>query len=192
MTRSGDIIDNLRGEKLIFRQTAADTDNARVEFDIVLEPGAGESGHMHPAIAEKFEVIFGIVRFTVAGYPFTAIAGEKFTIPADEWHGFENVGAKEARLRVTVEPAAKMESLYKSLFALAHSGEINLQTGMPDILQIAVLLNEFRDELYTPQALRLPVRIAALVGRVLGYQAYHMYPFVRSTGEVERIATANF
>jgi quercetin dioxygenase-like cupin family protein len=192
MTRSGDIIDNLRGEKLIFRRTAADTNGAYVEFDIVVEPGAGESDHMHPSVAEQFEVISGIVRFTVAGYPFTAIAGEKFTIPAGEWHSFSNVGAKDARVRVTVEPAAKIEWLYKSLFALAHSGDVNLESGLPNIWQKSVLMNEFRDELYTPPAFRTLVRVAAFIGRLMGYEAYHMYPFTRSTREVERAATAHF
>lgn len=191
MTRSGDIIDNLRGEKIIFRRTATDTNGQFIELDIVLEAGAGENEHLHPALAEKFEVVAGIVRFKVGGYSFTAIAGEKFTIPANEWHSFENVGAKDARLRVVIEPAGKVESLYKTLFALAHSGEVNPDTGMPNVWQMAVLLDEYRDELYTAPVLRLPMRVCALIGRLLGYEAVHMYPFVRSTAEVERVATAH-
>lgn len=183
MTRSGDTIDNLRGEKITFRQI----DRQLIEFDIVLEPGAGENEHLHPGLAEKFEVVSGIVRFKVARYAFTAIAGEKFTIPANEWHAFENVGAHDARLRVVIEPAGKIESLYKTLFALAHSGEINPLTGMPNIWQMAVLLNEYRNELYTARALRLPMRLVAAVGRMLGYEAVHMYPFVRSTAELSAL-----
>lgn len=191
MTRSGDIIDNLRGEKIIFRRTAADTNERHIEFDILIEPGAGESGHLHPAITEQFEILSGVVRFTVAGYAFTAIAGETFTIPAGEWHAFTNVGAKEARLRVRVEPGAKLESLYKTLFALAHSGDVNFITGEPNVWQTAVLLDAYRDEMYTPRAFRLPVRVAALIGRLLGYEAVHMYPFVHSTAEFERISPAH-
>lgn len=187
MARRGDIIDNLRGEKLVFRQTAGESSGQRLEFDVLLEPGAGEKAHAHPSIAEQFEVISGIVRFTVAGYSFTAIAGETFTVPAGEAHAFENVGAKDARVRVVTEPAGKMEALYETLFALAHTGKVNPDTGKPNFWQMAVLMAEYRDELYAAPAARL----AALIARILGYKPYYKYPYTRTTAEVERTAPAH-
>lgn len=52
------------GERIIFRQTAADTDGELIAIDLELPPGGGVPGglHIHPLQEERFEVIRGVMR----------------------------------------------------------------------------------------------------------------------------------
>ena len=58
MAHAGQVLENpISGEKIIFRQTAADTDGELLAFELVLAPGGAVPGaHVHPEQEERFEV----------------------------------------------------------------------------------------------------------------------------------------
>jgi len=55
------------------------------------------------------------------------------------------------------------------------------KTGLHDLLQLAVLLREYEDELHLARSLLSVQRVAfgalAAVGRLLGYRAHYPYPY---------------
>jgi hypothetical protein len=58
MAYTGQVIENpVIGERISFRQTAADTNGELLEFDVALTPDGHVPGmHVHPAQEERFEV----------------------------------------------------------------------------------------------------------------------------------------
>lgn len=69
MGRPGAVIENpVIGDRVVFRQTTAETEGALLEFDMFIRPGAsGPPEHVHPSSAERFEVLRGTLRARVAG-----------------------------------------------------------------------------------------------------------------------------
>ena len=63
MINTGDMVVNpSTGERLIFRQTSADTGGRLVEVEAIITPdGACAGAHVHPNQEERFQVIEGLV-----------------------------------------------------------------------------------------------------------------------------------
>ena len=64
-------------------------------------------------------------------------------------HKFENAGDEKAYVRVTVTPALKMEELFETTVQLAEEGRTN-KKGMPKLLDFALFVTEYRDEVQGP------------------------------------------
>src|SRR3954465_10899689 len=113
MAYTGQILDNpVSGERIIFRETAADTNGERLTIDLVLAPDGHVPGkHVHPEQVERFEVTSGRMRFTMGRKKIVAGPGEVVVIPAGAPHKFENAGDEAASARVEITPALRMEDL---------------------------------------------------------------------------------
>jgi quercetin dioxygenase-like cupin family protein len=151
MAYAGQTIENpVSGERITFRQTAADTGGELLEFDLELSPdGAVPGMHVHPAQEERFEIASGTVRFRKGLKKIVAEAGDVVVVEPGKVHKFENVGEQGAALRVQVRPALKMERLLETTVALAEEGKTT-KKGMPRPLELALFVSEFKDEVRGP------------------------------------------
>ena len=179
MIRAGDTIENpVTGERIVFHQTARETNGAAVVFETFVEPhGFVAAAHLHPNQVERFEIVSGTIGLKVGGKKLLAGAGEKLTVPAGTPHRFWNAGDDELRFRCEVRPALEFERLLETMFALAADGKTN-ETGMPNPIRLAVIARAHFDvvRLPFPPALiqRLGLALGAPLGRLLGYGPTHV------------------
>jgi quercetin dioxygenase-like cupin family protein len=176
--RTGDVIENpVTGERMIFRQTSADTGGEAVVVECIVRPkGVVAATHVHPSQDERFEVRSGKVGFRIARQEFVASAGDRVLIPAGTAHKFWNAGDDEASFVCEVRPALQFESLIETMFTLAADGKTN-RKGMPNPLRLAVIARAHFDTVHLPfppaWMQRLGLAMGAPVGRLLGYGAAH-------------------
>ena len=152
MTTPGQTITNpVTRETITFRKTAAQTGGEYVEIDLLLEAGGQVPGtHIHPLQEERFEVLQGRMKFRYGFRKIVAEAGETVVVPAGVVHNFANASKDEdARVRVTVTPALKMEELFATTVRLAEEGRTN-RKGMPKPVELAMFVERFRDEVEAP------------------------------------------
>jgi mannose-6-phosphate isomerase-like protein (cupin superfamily) len=135
------------GERITFRQTAAQTDGELVAIDLELPADRRVPGgqHIHPNQEERFEVVEGTMRFKLGRKRVIAGPGEVVVVAAGQKHDFANVGDDDALVRVEVRPALKMEQLFETAVGLAEQGRTMLG-GIPRPLDLALFTEEFDDE----------------------------------------------
>jgi quercetin dioxygenase-like cupin family protein len=153
MAFSGQVLDNpVSGERFIFRRTADDTAGELLTFDMVVEPhGRVPGGHVHPTQQERFEVLSGTMKFRKGLRTVIAGPGDTVVVPPGDFHKFANAGDEPAVVRVTVEPALRMEQLFETVANLAQEGRI-FRSGMPKPLDLALFMREFEAEVQAPVA----------------------------------------
>ena len=176
MFTSGQTIANaVTGEEIRFLETAAETGGAYVVVETLVRPGgAVATRHLHPHQTERFEVLEGEMTFHVGRERVRLTAGEGVTVPAGTPHAFRNAGAVDARFVAEVTPALHFEELLATMFALAAEGRTNAH-GMPNLLQLAVVADAYRDTIRVPFppviVQRLGLALLAPVARLCGYRA---------------------
>ena len=77
------VIENpISGERIVVRQTAAETGGQLFVFDLFLPPGAHvPARHAHPIQEEQFTVLSGRMRFRIGGRTILAGPGETVVVP---------------------------------------------------------------------------------------------------------------
>jgi quercetin dioxygenase-like cupin family protein len=171
LVRAGDTLDVPMAGRLVFRQTGAETNGDLLQFDFYLPVGQESAeAHLHPKQDERFEVVSGRVRGQVGGVERTAGPGETAEMPAGVKHFWWNEGDEEAHLLVEVRPALRTVEFYETMARLAVG-----QEGIPNKLQAAVVMREFKDE-FRIAMFDGPVKgslITAMgaIGRLRGYKA---------------------
>lgn len=153
MAFSGQVLDNpVSGERFIFRRTADDTAGELLTFDMVVEPhGRLPGGHVHPTQRESFEVLTGTMKFRKGLRTVIAGPGDTVVVPPGDFHKFANAGDEPAVVRVTVEPALRMEQLFETVAKLAQEGR-SYRSGMPKPLDLALFMRQFEAEVQAPLA----------------------------------------
>jgi hypothetical protein len=89
------------------------------------------------------------MKFTVGRKTIIAEKGDVLTIEPGTAHKFKNAGDATALVRVQVTPALKMEELFETVCELAADGR-TLKSGMPKPLDLALFVNQYRDEVQAP------------------------------------------
>ena len=182
MARPGAVIENpVIGDRVVFRQTTAETAGALLEFDMFVRPGApGPPDHVHPGSGERFEVLRGTLRARVAGTERVVAAGEVLTVPAGTLHTWWNAGEDEAQVRVELTPAGKMERFLETIYGLASAGRTN-RKGVPGFPQLSVFAPAYFD---TNHIVRPPLAVQRVIfglvapfARLLGYRPDYPYPY---------------
>jgi mannose-6-phosphate isomerase-like protein (cupin superfamily) len=174
MTRAGDTIENpATGERIVFRQTSAETNGEAVVFDCFVRPsGFVAAAHVHPHQEERFEVVEGSVTFKLDGRELPAGPGARVLVPRGMKHQFWNAGDEEAHFTCEVRPALDFERLIETMFALARDGKTN-RKGMPNPLRLAVIARAHFDTVqlpFPPAWMQLVgLAVGAPLGRMLGY-----------------------
>ncbi len=148
MARTGDeLVNPATDERIVFLQTAADTDGRMLEMDdFWTRPDHRTPEHIHPEMQERWEIIAGSVRFRIAGVERTAGPGEVVIASAGVPHMAWNLDAMPVHLRIQMRPALGWERFVERLFALAHDGHTD-ERGIPDPTPTIELLREFPREI---------------------------------------------
>src|SRR5262245_5821626 len=170
MAYAGQLIESPRsGERITFRETAADTGGERLVVELELPAGARMPAglHVHPEQEERFEVVRGRMRFRVRRERIVAGPGEVVVVPPGVLHDWANVGEQTALVRVEVRPALAMERLFETAIALAHDGR-TFANGMPKPLDLALFVREFEREV---QAAFPPLWVQKVVLAPLAWMA---------------------
>ena len=205
MARAGDeMVDPNRGERMIFRKTAKETDGELLQFDWIGKAGwkAGPL-HVHRYQEERFEVISGTLGSHVAGVERIHEAGEVVVAPAGSVHTVWNAGCEEeeeVHSLVDFRPALRTESVFETVTGLAQDGKTN-KAGVPkNPLRLALIMHDYEDEVYFAQPPLFVQRVIfgalAEVGRLLGYRAEYPYPYADrgeepSVSEGERVSASS-
>ena len=168
---------DVTGETLVFRTTAAETDGASVVVEAFVEPdGAVAAAHVHPAQEERFEILAGEVEFKLGKNTIVAKPGDRILVPAGTPHKFRNVGAETAHFVCEVSPALGFEQLLETMFSLAADGKVN-RKGMPNPLRLAVIARHHFGDVRLPfppaWLQRLGLAMGAPLGRLLGFEAIY-------------------
>jgi quercetin dioxygenase-like cupin family protein len=162
MIEPGDTLENpVTGERFTFTHTAASTNGELLAFDFALRPGgAVPIPHVHPTQTERFEVTSGRMRFRVGLKTVIAGPGDVVEVAPGVTHSFANAGDDEARLRVEVRPALRMEQMFADVIALAQAGRMT-RRGLPrNPVELAVLARAYDQEAHAPL---LSVRVQRLL-----------------------------
>ena len=192
MARSGDVLHHpVTGERLVWRRVAGDTNGALLEGDMFSPPGGFIAAeHIHPRQEERFEVLAGTLTLRVDGREQTVSAGGIASILAGQRHVWWNAGPDEVHIRAKITPALRTEVFFETLFGLAADGKTN-RKGLPNPLQLAVLMRDYQDEL---RLAGLPFGIQravfgplAILGRLLGYRGRYARYSARPEGVQSRV-----
>ncbi len=193
MARAGDVIEHLTGERFEFRKTARDTGGELLRIEALVEPrGFAAAEHVHPKQDERFEILSGTFNYRLDGVEREAGAGEVVEIPKGRPHVWRNGGNGDLHMFLEFRPALRSEEFFESYFGLGQDGKTDPKTGLPNLIRMAVLLHEFRDEIHLVKPPLLVQRVffgaLALVGRLLGYPARYPYPYPRGRREASPTA----
>jgi len=89
MARTDEEIINPRtGQRMIFRQTAADTAGKLLQLETVNPPGPAEPLHRHPLQKSSAAILSGTLHFRVRDEVRVAGRGDRIVIPANAPHHF--------------------------------------------------------------------------------------------------------
>jgi quercetin dioxygenase-like cupin family protein len=156
-----EIEDPSSGQRWVFH----DTDGDVLEADLYVSPGGYVREHAHPTQVEIFEGVSGTFVLDVDGMKRTIGPGASIVIPSRTPHGFRSA-REAAHLRVTIRPALELERYFRTFLGLSRDGRIAMPVkGLPSpLLQVAIVMDTFRDEIAAP---RVPVGLQRIAWRAL-------------------------
>ncbi|MBX3063816.1 MAG: cupin domain-containing protein [Anaerolineae bacterium] len=182
MVKAGDILEHpVTGEKIIFRKTAKDTRGELLQAEVIMKPhGFVAAAHVHPRQEEHFEVLSGSVKFRVKGVEREIHSGETAVVPPRTPHVWWNDGDLEAHVLVEVRPALRFEEFFETFFGLAQAGKVDKKTGLPNPFVLALVMQEFEQEICLANppvpVQRILFGVLGALGRLRGYQGRYAYP----------------
>jgi quercetin dioxygenase-like cupin family protein len=157
-----EIVNPVSGERIIIRQSGAQTGGQLLEFDLYLPPGGHvPARHAHPSQEERFTVVAGRMRFRLGRRAFVAQVGETVTIPVGVAHWFGAAGAEAAQARVQVRPALRMQELFEMTEALGQSSAgARRGAWLARLADLAQVVLDYQREVAVPHIPVPVVRIA--------------------------------
>lgn len=142
-----EIVNNVTGERIIFRRTAADTGGEVLEFDnFWTRAGHRAPAHVHPKMDESWEVVSGTPRFRIGDEEIAPGVGDVVVAPAGVAHMGWNAGVDQVFVKVRMRPALRWEEFVETLFSLANSGQTD-GSGIPQGAILSRLLQEYAAEI---------------------------------------------
>ncbi len=180
MAHIGDSIEHpLTGERLTFLETAATTGGEFLKLRLEMAPGGSlPRPHTHPQAEERFEVVAGRVQIATGGKTRVVDAGDTVLVPRGAGHVWGNPFDDPAAIAVTVRPALKLETFFETWFGLARDEKVSASTQMPSLLQLVLVMHDFRAEMGVPGPVGVALRglggAIAPLARARGYRS--VYP----------------
>jgi Cupin domain len=175
MAHQRQVISNPRtGQKMTFVELTEDL--LRIDSVNPAAVAEREPLHTHPRQESGAEVSRGELVFEVEGVRQTVGPGDSITIPAGAVHRFWNEGLDDAHSTQTFRPALKTATFFELLFQLAAEDQLDAK-GMPRLLQLAVMVPEFGEEI-RPATPPWPVLrvLTALLGPIARARGYRPHP----------------
>jgi quercetin dioxygenase-like cupin family protein len=192
MSKAGDAYENpVTGERAVTRVGGEESGGELVIADLYVRPGGAVAGeHVHPGIEEVFTVVEGSVGFRLDGREDVAGPGQRLVVAPGVSHYWWNAGAEKAHVVVELRGEASLlegfVTMLSNLFGMARDGKTDAK-GRPNILQAALLAQDFEDVLYftsPPHAVQKALfGVLAPIARLLGYWA--VYPGYGPSGFIE-------
>jgi mannose-6-phosphate isomerase-like protein (cupin superfamily) len=178
MAKAGQEVEIGMAGRIVFRQTAQDTDGESLVFDYFIPAGEESERertrhmHRHPKQEERFRVVKGTVHGEVDGKEFSAGPGEEFEVPVNTWHLVRNGGLEEeAQLEVEMRPALETEQYFEAMSEIEVVGE----RGVPHPLHGAVVMKTYKDlhrvKMMDNPIIRMIVPVLAAIGKRKGFSA---------------------
>lgn len=157
------VIDNpISGERIVIRQSGAETRGQLLAFDLILPPGGHvPATHAHPVQEERFTVVTGLMRFRIGRRTILAGPGEMVVVKPGTAHWFGNALATTSVARVEIRPALRMEELLERTGAIG-AARLWPVARVPSPPDLALMLLEFDRELAVPTIPALLVKLCLL------------------------------
>jgi hypothetical protein len=174
------------GQCIVFRERSP----ARVAGELFVRPGGFVPTHVHASQWERFQGVSGELRFRLGPRRLTARAGDGVVVPPGTAHGLRNGGREVAHFRIELRPPRRGEEGLRALFGLQRDGRVRVtRFAARPLLQVAVLFDEYLDEVHLPllpfRSQRLAFRALARIGRRRGYRStfpeYSLLPRLRGS-----------
>lgn len=166
-----EIVNPVSGERIIIRQSGAQTGGKLLAFDLYLPPGGHvPARHAHPAQQETFTVVEGQMRFRLGRRTIIAQPGQTIAIPVGVAHWFGNAGTQVAHARVEVRPALRMQELFETTEALGQATP-ERSAWLTRVAGLARIVLEFQREVAVPDVPAPLVRLALAPLASLGRRA---------------------
>jgi quercetin dioxygenase-like cupin family protein len=131
------------GETMLVKLSSADTDGSYAIMENVTPPQGGPPLHRHGREDESFYVIEGEFLFEVDGKQMRASTGCTVFAPKGTVHTFQNIGEKDGRLLVIVQPAG-LDLFFEEL-----SGAMR-GIAQPEMSKIVPIAHKYGLELLGP------------------------------------------
>ena len=166
------ITDPVTGQHIVFRERTA----SRVAGELFVRPGGFVPAHVHASQWERFEGISGELRFRVGLRRRRIGPGAVLVVPPGTTHAFTNPGDQVAHFFIELSPPRRGEEGLRALFGLQRDGRVRVtRFSARPLLQIAVLFDEYLDEVHLPLVPFTLQRAAfgalARLGRRRGYRS---------------------
>lgn len=164
------ISDPVTGQRIIFRHRS----ERRVAGELFIRPGGFVPPHVHASQWERFEGVSGELRFRLGLRTRTVGPGEELVVPPGTAHSLRNVGDEVAHFLIELRPPRRGEEGLRALFGLQRDGRVRVtRFAARPFLQVAVLFDEYLDEVHLPlipvAVQRIAFRGLAAVGHRRGY-----------------------
>jgi quercetin dioxygenase-like cupin family protein len=131
---------SMRGTRVSYKAEGKRPGDGPTVLEFTAAPGFSTGDHVHSAIEELFYVLEGEFQIRAGEQMVQARAGHFVLIPPGVPHGFGNSGDTQARLLLTISPAAVHERYFEELAALLAG------SGPPDAQAIGELRKRYDTE----------------------------------------------
>ena len=137
----------------------------------------GPFPHSHPALVETFKCISGDMIIRSGKEVSELPVGAKVEVPEGQVHGVLNVGADQLIVESEVifprgyTPDIDLLAFGATYDRLRREKPLSRITGEPAVLQMAVLLDAYRDAQRQPGVMGLLFATLAPIGRLAGYRS---------------------
>jgi quercetin dioxygenase-like cupin family protein len=173
MTHAGSIyLNSVTGERALLLLGSEDTGGEFVRAELWARPHGRVAGpHKHPHQTETFEVLGGRLGVRLGTEKQSYRPGDKARVPPGTVHDWWAEGNGHAHVLLEVRPARRFEEMIVTVWGLAMTGRTNSK-GIPGVLQLALLAQEFEQEIAFESpplwVQRSMARILAPVARLRG------------------------
>jgi quercetin dioxygenase-like cupin family protein len=153
------------GETFVFDDAWNEPDGRVRQIEYTLEPKRGVPLHAHPATAQSFEVVSGVLSVRVGQRTAQLGPGERATTAPGEVHAQWNEGAETVRVIECYDPPIAIEPFFT---VMPHA------IGSKNPLKICVFFTEFADVSMPPTAgRRFFFNLVGGLGRLAGLGGWY-------------------
>jgi quercetin dioxygenase-like cupin family protein len=165
-------------DRIVYHETAQDTDGELLCFELFVSPGGGNPLHVHPLQEKYFKAVSGTLGVQVGDERRWLRDGEGAMVPPGTPHRWWNDSDEvEAHILAELRPALNSATFFETAYGLAKDGKTD-ENGTYNILQQAVTLTGInRGEIYLARPARGGAEGAVggpgSRGEVLGYKDHY-------------------